>query len=201
MVLESSIFTQWGYTSHCTQDVSNDWNSRLARFCSGAHVTKEGYCTSFLSEGHFLCTSSFMYGILISFKGHKWKQGMWSKEEIDILMNNIERYLKVHHENVCTFHICWWQEYPGSILCVNYEYHTDFLTENWCLYNGKVCELVTVCPPRPGVVLWLWALFVCTKVWAENGYALRMGHVELTCISAEWLGLRDLGHEAVTLTL
>ncbi|KAF6085709.1 cyclin D binding myb like transcription factor 1 [Phyllostomus discolor] len=28
-------------------------------------------------------------------KGHKWKQGMWSKEEIDILMNNIERYLKV----------------------------------------------------------------------------------------------------------
>ncbi|NXJ46179.1 DMTF1 factor, partial [Spizaetus tyrannus] len=28
-------------------------------------------------------------------KGHKWKQGMWSKEEIDILMSNIERYLKV----------------------------------------------------------------------------------------------------------
>ncbi|XP_030643221.1 cyclin-D-binding Myb-like transcription factor 1 [Chanos chanos] len=27
-------------------------------------------------------------------KGHKWKQGMWSKEEIDILMNNIDRYLK-----------------------------------------------------------------------------------------------------------
>ncbi|KAL1275543.1 hypothetical protein QQF64_035166 [Cirrhinus molitorella] len=27
-------------------------------------------------------------------KGHKWKQGMWSKEEIDLLMNNIERYLK-----------------------------------------------------------------------------------------------------------
>ncbi|XP_053365100.1 cyclin-D-binding Myb-like transcription factor 1 isoform X1 [Clarias gariepinus] len=27
-------------------------------------------------------------------KGHKWKQGMWSKEEIDILMNNIENYLK-----------------------------------------------------------------------------------------------------------
>ncbi|XP_044279284.1 cyclin-D-binding Myb-like transcription factor 1 isoform X2 [Varanus komodoensis] len=29
-------------------------------------------------------------------KGHKWKQGMWSKEEIDILMSNIERYLKAH---------------------------------------------------------------------------------------------------------
>ncbi|GAB5568498.1 cyclin-D-binding Myb-like transcription factor 1 isoform X1 [Prionailurus iriomotensis] len=29
-------------------------------------------------------------------KGHKWKQGMWSKEEIDILMNNIERYLKIY---------------------------------------------------------------------------------------------------------
>lgn len=29
------------------------------------------------------------------FSGHKWKQGMWSKEEIDILMSNIERYLKV----------------------------------------------------------------------------------------------------------
>ncbi|XP_031414002.1 cyclin-D-binding Myb-like transcription factor 1 isoform X2 [Clupea harengus] len=27
-------------------------------------------------------------------KGHKWKQGMWSKEEIDILMNNIDSYLK-----------------------------------------------------------------------------------------------------------
>ncbi|XP_015208734.2 cyclin-D-binding Myb-like transcription factor 1 isoform X2 [Lepisosteus oculatus] len=27
-------------------------------------------------------------------KGHKWKQGMWSKEEIDILMSNIDQYLK-----------------------------------------------------------------------------------------------------------
>ncbi|XP_033889074.3 cyclin-D-binding Myb-like transcription factor 1 isoform X1 [Acipenser ruthenus] len=27
-------------------------------------------------------------------KGHKWKQGMWSKEEIDILMSNIDCYLK-----------------------------------------------------------------------------------------------------------
>ncbi|XP_011611498.2 cyclin-D-binding Myb-like transcription factor 1 [Takifugu rubripes] len=27
-------------------------------------------------------------------KGHKWKQGMWSKEEIDILINNIDRYVK-----------------------------------------------------------------------------------------------------------
>ncbi|NP_001002665.1 cyclin-D-binding Myb-like transcription factor 1 [Danio rerio] len=27
-------------------------------------------------------------------KGHKWKQGMWSKEEIDLLMTNIELYLK-----------------------------------------------------------------------------------------------------------
>uniref|UniRef100_A0AAV2IT10 Cyclin-D-binding Myb-like transcription factor 1 n=1 Tax=Knipowitschia caucasica TaxID=637954 RepID=A0AAV2IT10_KNICA len=30
----------------------------------------------------------------LSNKGHKWKQGMWSKEEIDILMSNIERYVK-----------------------------------------------------------------------------------------------------------
>uniref|UniRef100_UPI00398E7751 cyclin-D-binding Myb-like transcription factor 1 isoform X3 n=1 Tax=Pristiophorus japonicus TaxID=55135 RepID=UPI00398E7751 len=29
-------------------------------------------------------------------KGHKWKQGMWSKEEIDVLMSNIENYLQVH---------------------------------------------------------------------------------------------------------
>ncbi|KAM5171380.1 cyclin-D-binding Myb-like transcription factor 1 isoform 2-T2 [Mantella aurantiaca] len=29
-------------------------------------------------------------------KGHRWKQGMWSKEEIAILMSNIERYLKAH---------------------------------------------------------------------------------------------------------
>ncbi|KAK0145830.1 Cyclin-D-binding Myb-like transcription factor 1 [Merluccius polli] len=27
-------------------------------------------------------------------KGHTWKQGMWSKEEIEILMNNIARYVK-----------------------------------------------------------------------------------------------------------
>ncbi|KAG7274202.1 hypothetical protein CRUP_008578 [Coryphaenoides rupestris] len=27
-------------------------------------------------------------------KGHTWKQGMWSKEEIDILVNNIARYVK-----------------------------------------------------------------------------------------------------------
>uniref|UniRef100_A0A8C9T3V3 Cyclin-D-binding Myb-like transcription factor 1 n=1 Tax=Scleropages formosus TaxID=113540 RepID=A0A8C9T3V3_SCLFO len=27
-------------------------------------------------------------------KGHKWKQGMWSKEEIDILMSNIDQYIK-----------------------------------------------------------------------------------------------------------
>lgn len=30
-------------------------------------------------------------------KGHKWKQGMWSKEEIDILMSNIDRYVKVQY--------------------------------------------------------------------------------------------------------
>ncbi|KAK2882950.1 cyclin-D-binding Myb-like transcription factor 1 [Channa argus] len=27
-------------------------------------------------------------------KGHKWKQGMWSKEEIDLLMGNIDQYVK-----------------------------------------------------------------------------------------------------------
>ncbi|KAM8883140.1 cyclin-D-binding Myb-like transcription factor 1 isoform 1-T1 [Synchiropus picturatus] len=27
-------------------------------------------------------------------KGHKWKQGMWSKEEINILMSNIDKYVK-----------------------------------------------------------------------------------------------------------
>lgn len=36
--------------------------------------------------------------------GHKWKQGMWSKEEIDLLMSNIERYLKVSmHYRCITF--------------------------------------------------------------------------------------------------
>ncbi|KAI3367061.1 hypothetical protein L3Q82_009261 [Scortum barcoo] len=30
-------------------------------------------------------------------KGHKWKQGMWSKEEIDILMSNIDRYVKARY--------------------------------------------------------------------------------------------------------
>ncbi|XP_040599699.1 cyclin-D-binding Myb-like transcription factor 1 [Mesocricetus auratus] len=34
-------------------------------------------------------------------QGHKWKQGMWSKEETNILMNNIERYMQEHGvENV-----------------------------------------------------------------------------------------------------
>nr|XP_040030292.1 cyclin-D-binding Myb-like transcription factor 1 isoform X2 [Gasterosteus aculeatus aculeatus] len=27
-------------------------------------------------------------------KGHKWKQGMWSKEEINLLMSNIDHYVK-----------------------------------------------------------------------------------------------------------
>ncbi|KAJ1164421.1 hypothetical protein NDU88_004860 [Pleurodeles waltl] len=31
----------------------------------------------------------------LTYKGHKWKKGMWSKEEIDLLMSNIDRYLKV----------------------------------------------------------------------------------------------------------
>ncbi|XP_038073975.1 cyclin-D-binding Myb-like transcription factor 1 [Patiria miniata] len=31
----------------------------------------------------------------LSKKGHKWKQGMWSKEEVDILERNIEEYLKI----------------------------------------------------------------------------------------------------------
>ncbi|KAL6041520.1 hypothetical protein STEG23_029408 [Scotinomys teguina] len=29
-------------------------------------------------------------------QGHKWKQGMWSKEETDILISNVERYMKEH---------------------------------------------------------------------------------------------------------
>ncbi|XP_072025394.1 uncharacterized protein [Amphiura filiformis] len=32
----------------------------------------------------------------LSEQGHKWKQGMWSKEEVDILESNIEEYLKLH---------------------------------------------------------------------------------------------------------
>ncbi|CAH6780428.1 cyclin-D-binding Myb-like transcription factor 1 [Phodopus roborovskii] len=32
----------------------------------------------------------------LSKQGHKWKQGMWSKEETDILMRNIERYMQEH---------------------------------------------------------------------------------------------------------
>ncbi|XP_038956310.1 cyclin-D-binding Myb-like transcription factor 1 [Rattus norvegicus] len=29
-------------------------------------------------------------------QGHKWKQGMWTKEETNILMSNIEQYMKEH---------------------------------------------------------------------------------------------------------
>lgn len=37
----------------------------------------------------------FVFNISSSCSGHKWKQGMWSKEEIDILISNIDRYVKV----------------------------------------------------------------------------------------------------------
>ncbi|XP_068611173.1 cyclin-D-binding Myb-like transcription factor 1 [Brachionichthys hirsutus] len=30
----------------------------------------------------------------LAHKGHRWKQGMWSKEEIDLLISNIDRYVK-----------------------------------------------------------------------------------------------------------
>ncbi|XP_061770346.1 cyclin-D-binding Myb-like transcription factor 1 isoform X2 [Nerophis ophidion] len=30
----------------------------------------------------------------LAHKGHKWKQGMWSKEEIDVLITNIKQYVK-----------------------------------------------------------------------------------------------------------
>lgn len=36
-----------------------------------------------------------VFNISSSCSGHKWKQGMWSKEEIDILISNIDRYVKV----------------------------------------------------------------------------------------------------------
>lgn len=39
--------------------------------------------------------SMHRHGICNISSGHKWKQGMWSKEEIDLLMSNIEHYLKV----------------------------------------------------------------------------------------------------------
>ncbi|XP_071487398.1 uncharacterized protein [Diadema antillarum] len=32
----------------------------------------------------------------LSEQGHKWKQGMWSRDEIDLLERNIEDYLRVH---------------------------------------------------------------------------------------------------------
>lgn len=39
--------------------------------------------------------SMHSHSICLISSGHKWKQGMWSKEEIDLLMSNIEHYLKV----------------------------------------------------------------------------------------------------------
>lgn len=39
--------------------------------------------------------TKFHLEFFFSCLGHKWKQGMWSKEEIDILINNIDRYVKV----------------------------------------------------------------------------------------------------------
>jgi hypothetical protein len=31
----------------------------------GTHITKEGYCTLFISKGNSLCNHFFIYGILI----------------------------------------------------------------------------------------------------------------------------------------
>ncbi|XP_052437446.1 cyclin-D-binding Myb-like transcription factor 1 isoform X1 [Carassius gibelio] len=54
-------------------------------------VQKKGEDVSAVSQAWF--TTKEDKDTLVN-KGHKWKQGMWSKEEIDLLMSNIERYLK-----------------------------------------------------------------------------------------------------------
>ncbi|KTG01504.1 hypothetical protein cypCar_00026789, partial [Cyprinus carpio] len=54
-------------------------------------VQKKGKDVSAVSQAWF--TTKEDKDTLVN-KGHKWKQGMWSKEEIDLLMSNIERYLK-----------------------------------------------------------------------------------------------------------
>ncbi|XP_073694609.1 cyclin-D-binding Myb-like transcription factor 1 [Garra rufa] len=54
-------------------------------------VQKKGKDVSAVSQAWF--TTKEDKDTLVN-KGHKWKQGMWSKEEIDVLMSNIERYLK-----------------------------------------------------------------------------------------------------------
>jgi len=47
--------------------------------------------------------SKYIYCNISSSPGHKWKQGMWSKEEIDLLMSNIDQYVKVRRAlPVCT---------------------------------------------------------------------------------------------------
>ncbi|XP_059366855.1 cyclin-D-binding Myb-like transcription factor 1 [Carassius carassius] len=54
-------------------------------------VQKKGKDVSAVSQAWF--TTKEDKDTLVN-KGHKWKQGMWSKEEIDLLMTNIEHYLK-----------------------------------------------------------------------------------------------------------
>ncbi|XP_067283176.1 cyclin-D-binding Myb-like transcription factor 1 [Pseudorasbora parva] len=54
-------------------------------------VQKKGEDVSAVSQAWF--TTKEDKDTLVN-KGHKWKQGMWSKEEIDLLMTNIEHYLK-----------------------------------------------------------------------------------------------------------
>ncbi len=39
-----------------------------------------------------------LYDIMMTFiQGVKWRQGMWSKEESELLQNNILQYCKVSH--------------------------------------------------------------------------------------------------------
>lgn len=63
--------------------------------------------------------------IVSSCSGHKWKQGMWSKEEIDILMSNIDRYVKVDYSHL---------KISRSVL---YMLHIFCSTPSVCLSQGR----------------------------------------------------------------
>uniref|UniRef100_A0A8C2HVU2 Cyclin-D-binding Myb-like transcription factor 1 n=1 Tax=Cyprinus carpio TaxID=7962 RepID=A0A8C2HVU2_CYPCA len=76
--LSFNIFTYTYKNVACQQDMDSS-------------VQKKGKDVSAVSQAWF--TTKEDKDTLVN-KGHKWKQGMWSKEEIDLLMSNIERYLK-----------------------------------------------------------------------------------------------------------
>lgn len=84
-------------------DEDADQKSAVAPVSQAWFTTKEdkdtlaNKGTALFSAGSSPCGISLIFMACGRPPGHKWKQGMWSKEEINLLMSNIDHYVKVGH--------------------------------------------------------------------------------------------------------